>query len=97
MYSLFYGLGGKGIATGFGILLLLHPPIACFTIITWSLTATLMANIGLASVAACGVSIVSVIFSSTPLMISYIAIALFSIYRHKSNINQWLTEMTKAT
>jgi len=89
MYSIFLSFkGGKGVATGFGVLLVYSPPVAGITLLIWILVALTFKYSSLAAIAA--ISIMPIVFiafkaSIIKIVIASILAALI-IYKHQSNI-----------
>lgn len=82
--------GGKGIATGGGVLLALHPPILAGALVGWLVIMKLSRKASVASIIIVPVVIALVILSGTPgwEIGGFIAIALLIEIRHISNIKR---------
>ena len=88
-YSLFLGLkGGKGVATGLGLLIYLMPDVCVVSLIVWALIVFATRYVSLASMAAAAVGPFLAWYLHYPR--SYIALSaicgIFIIIRHKENI-----------
>jgi glycerol-3-phosphate acyltransferase PlsY len=89
MYSVFLSFkGGKGVATGFGVLLVYSPLVAGITLIVWILVAATFKYSSLAAITAITVMpIVIFVFKASSIKISIaVLLAALIIYKHKSNI-----------
>lgn len=80
--------GGKGVATGLGVLIMLMPKISLFVFFIWLGIVMLSKYVSLGSIiAAAFVPILAYTFGLTTEFIVFgIIAALFVIYRHKTNI-----------
>jgi len=84
--------GGKGIATGFGILLALQPAVLCYLAWVWLAVFLMTRTVGVASVAV----LVALPFcsyqctSEGPLAVFMVVLSLWCLIRHQSNIRQFL-------
>lgn len=88
-WSLFLGFkGGKGVATGLGVIITLAPMISAIAIAIWLVSVLLSQYVSLGSIlAAISVPISMVAFSEPPSYIIFgLITALFVVYRHKENI-----------
>lgn len=99
VYPVYLGFkGGKGISTGTGTLVALTPYAIVIGLIIWVIVFKISKYVSLASIiAAITVPISSLIFSSTgvyhidiTLQFFILLLALFAIYKHKSNIKRLL-------
>ena len=82
--------GGKGVATGAGVVLGLSLWIGLLAVITWVVVAAIWRYASLASVAACiAVPIFMLIFQHANYFIPTLVIALVIIWRHLDNIKRW--------
>lgn len=93
MYSLFLSFrGGKGVATGFGFLLVYSPAAAGITLFMWIAVALLLKYSSLAAITAVAVMpLVLFLLNASSIKISVgIILALLIIYRHKSNIKKFM-------
>ena len=89
MFSVFLSFrGGKGVATGFGVMLFYSPATAGIMLIVWILMAVIFRHSSLAAIIA--VAAMPVIFTlfaaSTPKIIIGALIALLIILKHRPNI-----------
>ncbi|MCQ2362750.1 MAG: glycerol-3-phosphate 1-O-acyltransferase PlsY [Acidaminococcaceae bacterium] len=88
-YSLFLGLkGGKGVATGLGLLIYLMPDVCAISLAVWGVIVFFTRYVSLASIAAAAIGPFLGWYLHYPR--SYIALSaicgLFIIIRHKENI-----------
>ncbi|WP_052019188.1 glycerol-3-phosphate 1-O-acyltransferase PlsY [Pelistega indica] len=91
VYSIFLGFkGGKGVATGIGVLLGLDPSLALILIVIWLLVALLFKYSSLAALVAAGSApflYLTLNFSSpsfsSEILVAIAFISLFLIYKHK--------------
>jgi glycerol-3-phosphate acyltransferase PlsY len=93
-WPLFLGFkGGKGVATGLGVILMLMPKITFLVFLTWAVIVYLTKFVSLASiVAALLVPILSYAFDlSIQYQIFAVLAAVFVVYRHKANIGRLLS------
>lgn len=94
MYPIYYGFaGGKGVATTLGVLLGLHWQLAVIWVVLWLVTAKLSGFSSLAALLAISVIPVCSYFLKLPLAITItcVVIALFVVWRHRSNINNLIS------
>ncbi len=84
--------GGKGVATGLGVIIMLMPYVSLFVFIAWLLIVLVSKYVSLGSIiAAALVPIIAYIMGlSYEFIIFGILAAIFVIYRHKSNIGRLL-------
>lgn len=82
--------GGKGIATGGGVLLALHPPILAGALVGWLLIMKITKKASIASIVIVPVCIALVAVTGTPAweVGGFLAIALLIEIRHISNIKR---------
>ncbi|MDT3700083.1 MAG: glycerol-3-phosphate 1-O-acyltransferase PlsY [Thermincola sp.] len=82
--------GGKMVATGFGIFIVLTPKIAIVVAVIWLSTLFIFRYVSLASIlAAAGLFPLMFIFDESTGMKVFLAMAgLFAIYRHRVNIEK---------
>jgi acyl phosphate:glycerol-3-phosphate acyltransferase len=85
--------GGKGIATGGGVLLPLHPPVMIGALITWVLIAKVGKKASLASIVVVPLVMVILTVIGTPAweIFAFIGIGILIEIRHLSNIKRLLT------
>ena len=84
--------GGKLVATGLGVLLVLAPEAAAVAVVTWFLALALTRYVSLSSILA-SISLLPSMFmfrESNSIKIFFVLVAGFIIYRHKSNIQKLL-------
>lgn len=88
-YPLYFGFrGGKGVATGLGVVISLAPDVTVLALLIFLLTVWISRYVSLGSIlAALSVPLLMLAFAK-PLPILYFGIfgALVVVYRHKSNI-----------
>ena len=92
-WSLFLGFkGGKGVATGLGVILMRMPKVTFFVFIIWLLLVFLTRYVSLGSIVAAAMVPVLAWFFDAPLeyILFGLAAAAFVIYRHQSNIGRLL-------
>lgn len=82
--------GGKLVATGLGVLVMLVPKVALSALITWLIVLALTRYVSLSSIlAGASVPIYMLVFKeATPLIIFGVFAALFVVIRHQSNIKK---------
>ena len=82
--------GGKGVATTFGVVLVLSWPVALVEFGVWILVMALRATVSLASVAGfIALPIVALLFRQPPkLVLIYTLLAILGIVRHAANIHR---------
>lgn len=88
-WSIFLGFkGGRGVATGLGVIAMLVPTITAIVFVTWAVIVYLTRYVSLASViAAACVPIWMIVFGEqTEIIVFGVIAALFVIIRHKANI-----------
>ena len=92
-WSLFLGFkGGKGVATGLGVILMLMPKATLFVFLVWLVLVFLTRYVSLGSIVAAALVPVFAWFFNEPAeyILFGLAAAVFVIYRHKSNIGRLL-------
>jgi glycerol-3-phosphate acyltransferase PlsY len=97
-YSIFLNFkGGKGIATGFGIVLALASSLLPFLVTVWSIAFLMTKTVGIASICALiGLLIcaASFIFYAPQLAFILALIALIGLWRHSDNLRRYLYSAT---
>ena len=91
VYPVFFKFkGGKGVATAFGAVAALIPPVALFMAAVWVLVAMASRYASLASMVAVATApLFALIFFQVPAYIlALVIIAALLIYRHKANIER---------
>ncbi len=80
--------GGKGVATGFGVLLVYSPMAAAVGLIIWIAVAVISKISSLAAITAVGLMpVVFILFRASAVKVTIgIVLAALIIYKHKSNI-----------
>lgn len=84
--------GGKGVATGFGVVLAFLPQVAGAVLVTWLLTVAIFRYSSLAAVTACvALPLFTLYFQPTPVACVFSLLAgSMILYRHKDNIQRLL-------
>lgn len=88
-YPLYFGFkGGKGVATGFGIILALIPDITIICLLTFLLTVLISRYVSLGSILAalCLPVLTIYLHKELSIILFTIVASVFVIYRHRSNI-----------
>lgn len=88
-WSIFLGFkGGRGVATGLGVIAMLVPMITAIVFATWAVIVYLTRYVSLASIiaAACVPIWMIVLGEQTEIVVFGVIAALFVIVRHKANI-----------
>lgn len=82
--------GGKGVATGLGVIIMLMPTVSAIVFIIWLVIVILSKYVSLASIiAAICVPVFAFILGMPSEFVAFgVVAALFVIYRHKSNIGR---------
>lgn len=82
--------GGKGVATGLGVIIMLMPTVSAIVFIIWLVVVMLSKYVSLASIiAAICVPIFAFVLGMPFEFVAFgVVAALFVIYRHKSNIGR---------
>ncbi len=91
LYPIFFGFrGGKGIATGFGVLLAWSWPIGLIGLITWLIVAAVMRISSLAALGSFALAPLALIYLDGRLLIAsaMAVMALLTAWRHRSNIQR---------
>lgn len=80
--------GGKGVATGLGVIAMLMPQVTLIIFVVWCITVYFTKYVSLASIIAAGLVPICSYFFAEPIEYLYFSIlaAVFIIYRHKSNM-----------
>ncbi|MDX9872124.1 MAG: glycerol-3-phosphate 1-O-acyltransferase PlsY [Clostridia bacterium] len=89
MYPAYHGLkGGKGAATGFGVMLMLAPDVIAVGIAVFILTIILTRYVSLGSILGAVVCVMmTFVFGKPPILQLFVAVmACFVIYQHRANI-----------
>lgn len=92
-WSLFLGFsGGKGVATGLGVIAMLMPAVTALVFALWCLVVYFTRYVSLASIAAAAcVPLGAYICGEPPAYFAFgVLAAAFVIYRHKANIGRLL-------
>lgn len=82
--------GGKGIATGGGVLLALHPPVLAACLVIWLVIMKVTKKASVASIIIVPIVIVSIVATGTPAweILGFVGLALLIEIRHISNIKR---------
>jgi glycerol-3-phosphate acyltransferase PlsY len=85
--------GGKGIATGGGVLLPLHPPVMVGALITWLLIAKVGKKASVASIVVVPLVMIGLAVIGTPAweIFAFIGLGVLIEIRHLSNIKRLIT------
>jgi glycerol-3-phosphate acyltransferase PlsY len=88
-YSLFlHFTGGRGVATGLGVLLFFMPDVSIFILTVWAAVVFVTKYVSLASILAAFLAPIAAFYRGYPveLILFALAAAAFVIFRHKDNI-----------
>lgn len=96
VYSIWLNFkGGKGVATGVGVLLALNPLLGVICIVTWLMVAMMFKYSSLAAILSAAMAPIYYLFLSTsngnftwPWMSAILVIAIWLIYKHQGNIHK---------
>ena len=82
--------GGKGVATGLGVIAMLMPQVTIIVFVTWLVIVYVTKYVSLASIIAAMIVPICSYFFNEPLeyLCFSILAAVFVIYRHKSNVQR---------
>ncbi len=89
LYPVFFGfIGGKGVATGLGVLLAWSWPAMLVTVATWLLVAALFRYSSLAALTSFLLAPVylALFNNPAPILIAMVAITALTFWRHRTNI-----------
>ncbi len=78
--------GGKGVATGFGTMLIVNPLISAFVLIVWLLTAIITRYSSLSAILATLSLPIFMYFMNNDLFYYVLFISCIILFKHKSNI-----------
>ncbi|MEN8215244.1 MAG: glycerol-3-phosphate 1-O-acyltransferase PlsY [Pseudomonadota bacterium] len=95
LYPIFFQFrGGKGVATAFGVLLILAWPVSLATLVTWLMIALLFRYSSLAAITAATLTPAYMFWFTNGLEYTLMAfiIGVLLIWRHRSNIHNLLTD-----
>lgn len=93
VFSVFVGFkGGKGVATSAGVFLALAPWAVLISAIVWGVVVTLSRMVSLGSIVAAILLPIAVFVTNEPMTELWLslALALFVIYAHRSNVRRLL-------
>jgi glycerol-3-phosphate acyltransferase PlsY len=93
IFSVFLSFrGGKGVATGFGVISVIRPSVALILLLIWLGVAFITRYSSLAAIISiCSLPIIFVIRNESPIMLVFsIAVGSMIIMRHSSNIKRLL-------
>lgn len=95
LYPIFFKFkGGKGIATGLGVMLALSPELGGMVIITWILIAAIFRYSSLAAIVAFVLApIYAFLLTNRQYVIALFIITLFILWRHRTNIKRLLQKI----
>ncbi|MCK5632821.1 glycerol-3-phosphate acyltransferase [bacterium] len=87
--------GGKGIATFFGLLLIINPLLLSAVVIVWIVSLFITRTIGIASVVACAAApIVQIIVGfSVGHFVFVLLVSLWCIFLHRDNIKKYINTL----
>ena len=89
MFSLYYSFqGGKGVATGFGVILGLSIPIAIIAVVIWLIVVATTRYVSLASLSAIVLSVIFMLFTYPGYFIPLLIMAALIIWKHMENIQR---------
>jgi len=89
MYPLFFKFqGGKGVATAFGVLLVLSFWVGIIAAIVWGVVVFVTKYISLASLIAMVLAVVLILFSSVAYFLPILIMVALIVLRHKENIER---------
>lgn len=88
IYPIFFKFkGGKGMATGIGIMFALSPALGIMAVLTWIVIASIFRYSSLASLVTFSLAPIYTIFLASPMYFIPLAmIAAFGIWRHRENL-----------
>lgn len=85
--------GGKGVATGLGVLVMLMPSVSAIVFVAWLIIVLISKYVSLGSIIAAALVPILALIMGKPyeFVIFGVLAAVFVIYRHKSNIDRLLS------
>jgi glycerol-3-phosphate acyltransferase PlsY len=84
--------GGKGVATAFGVILILSPPVALVCCVTWLSVAIATRYASLASLISVMLSpLYAVLLKQTDVVLTCLVLALLLVWTHRQNISRLIT------
>jgi glycerol-3-phosphate acyltransferase PlsY len=89
IYPLYFGFkGGKGAATGFGVMLMLAPDVIAVGALIFAVTIIITRYVSLGSILGAIISVVMVfvLHKPLPIQIFLVLMAFFVIIQHRANI-----------
>ena len=92
-WSIFLGFsGGRGVATGLGVLIALSPVVAAICFGLWAITVKVTSYVSLGSIVAATLVPILMFFFSEPLpyVLFGAVAAAFVVFRHRENIQRLL-------
>lgn len=89
--------GGKGVATTFGVFIGIYPWSALVFFIVWLLIVIFTKYVSLASIIGLISGSLFALIMGKDYWVVFLALSLFSIYRHKSNIQRLLNKTERKT
>ncbi|MDK2886890.1 MAG: acyl phosphate:glycerol-3-phosphate acyltransferase [Thermosipho sp. (in: thermotogales)] len=88
-YPIYLGFkGGKGVATTFGVILGIYPPSGLVFLGIWILVVGITQYVSLASIIGLTSASIFALLMGKNYWVIFLALSLFSTYRHKSNIQR---------
>ncbi len=93
MYPLFHSFkGGKGVATGLGVLMGVSPLTALLSFVLWAMVFKWKGIVSIASLSACAFAVIFLLVSNYPFKIVLMAFLMFLLilYKHRENIYRLL-------
>lgn len=91
MYPLYYRFrGGKGVATGAGMLLALYPPAALLAVSVWLLAFAVSRTSSLASLSALPLTLPLLAWQQPQILLPASLLTLLLFWRHRQNLKQLL-------
>ena len=85
--------GGKGVATGLGVLLMMMPSVSVIVFAVWLIIVLISKYVSLGSIVAAALVPIAAFFMDEPaeFIVFGLLAAVFVIYRHKSNISRLMS------
>ncbi len=89
MYPIFFHFkGGKGIATTFGVLLILFPYLACALCLLWVMTITITRYVSIASLLSVFALPFAIYFIHSQALLPILGLSCLIIWKHRGNISR---------
>jgi len=97
-YSIFLGFkGGKAVASTFGTFLAVYPPAGLVFLAIWILIVGMTQYVSLASIIGLISASIFTLIMGKDFWVVFLALSLFSVYRHKSNIKRLIEGTERKT